>query len=38
MPKPARCKRALPRMSNRFESYHYAIFRTMMLPLAWNGN
>ena len=38
LPKPAREPRAVPRMSERFESYHDAIFRMMMLPAVLNGN
>jgi len=38
MPKPAREPRALPGMRKRFEFYHDAIFRMMMLPSVRNGN
>jgi len=37
-PSPAREPRALPGMSKRFEFYHDAIFRMMMLLPAVNGN
>jgi len=33
-PSPAREPRALPGISNPFKTYHYAISRMMMLPLA----
>ena len=37
-PSPAREARALPRISNRFESCHDAIFRMIMLLSAVNEN